>query len=77
MTTHTIDRATRDTARLEDIAFMADAGESLIGAAHRLGLSVNGLETWLRNRDRNDLAIRLRARDPLPNPTYSAKGKVK
>lgn len=40
-------------ARLEDLRFMADTGETLTGAAARLGLSANSLGRWLEKHDIN------------------------
>lgn len=57
---HNLDPATR----LEDLAWMADTGESAVGAAERLGVEHEALEKWLR---RHDLGLwhRLAARDPV------------
>lgn len=51
------------SARLEDLAYMAETGESLTGAAHRLGITPSGLEVWARRRAPDLLPV-LRARDP-------------
>jgi hypothetical protein len=49
--------------RLTDVRFMADTGESLTGAARRLGIKPNTLEAFLYDHDRDVLAT-LRAREP-------------
>ena len=46
----------RVTERLEDCRWMADTGESLDGAAERLGLTTATLEAFLRRYDRETLA---------------------
>ena len=51
---------------LEDIEFMADTGESLVGAAARLGLKRATLGTFLGRNGRHDLTRRLAARDSHP-----------
>ena len=55
--------AARIANRIEDLTWMADGGESLAGAAIRLGLTHRQLDRWLGEHDR-DLRTRLRARDP-------------
>lgn len=50
-------------ARLEDVRWMAETGESFTGAAARLGLKRDALENWLRRHDPETLA-RLIAREP-------------
>jgi hypothetical protein len=52
------------TARLEDLHFMAEHGESLIGAAHRLGISERALEMWLKRQGAEALTADLRSRNP-------------
>lgn len=57
-------------ARLEDIAFMADCGESLSGAASRLGIGVSGLEAWLKAHDAKHLTDALRVNEPRDHNRY-------
>lgn len=57
--------ARRSAERLEDLTFMAETGESFVGAAARLGVDANTLERWLERRKLSDLANRLHSRDPL------------
>jgi hypothetical protein len=52
------------THRLEDVAWMAATGESLTGAARRLGVTASGLEKWLDRRGRSDLTHALLAHEP-------------
>ena len=56
----------RHVAIAEDIAWMAEHGESAIGAARRLGMRADMFERWCRqHRDLlGDAWARLRARDP-------------
>lgn len=49
--------------RLEDCQWMAEHGESLSGAARRLGISRDALDTWLSNHDRDVLRV-LRGNEP-------------
>lgn len=59
--------AARNEARREDLTWLADTGESLTGAAQRLGMRPGSLETWCR-RHAPDLLQRLLAREPIdPN----------
>jgi hypothetical protein len=51
--------------RLEDCQWMAMHGETLTGAARRLGISRDGLEAWLRRHDPNLLRV-LSERDRWP-----------
>ena len=52
----------RDLAAVvEDVEDMAAAGESLAGAAARLGLKESTLKEYLRDAGRRDLTDRLRA----------------
>lgn len=51
--------------RLEDCRWMAEHGESLTGAAKRIGITTNALETWLRKHDPDTLRPLL-ARDVVP-----------
>lgn len=55
---------------IEDVEWMDQHGESLDGAAHRLGKTPNALERLLQRYGRHDLVARLRARNPI-NPTRS------
>ena len=43
--------AAANAARSEDLAFMAEAGETQEGAARRLGLNTRGLERWCNRHD--------------------------
>ena len=52
-------------ARIENCRFMADTGESLTGAAARLGITTSALESWLARNDHPTLLI-LAARDRMP-----------
>jgi transposase-like protein len=51
--------------RLEDCQWMAEHGESLTGAAQRLGIGRDGLEVWLRKHDRDTLRV-MAERDRWP-----------
>lgn len=51
--------------RIEDCRWMAAGGESLTGAAKRIGITTNALETWLRKHDPDTLRPLL-ARDVVP-----------
>lgn len=61
-----------NAARLEDLTFMIDNGESLQGAARRLGIKPKSLERWCELRGLNAEAATLRARDPKPQVDNSA-----
>lgn len=50
--------------RLEDVAFMAAHGESLSGAARRLGIGASALEAWLRRNGAPHLTDALRVNEP-------------
>jgi hypothetical protein len=50
-------------ARLEDLQFMVDTGETLTGACHRLGLNKEALDKWCRGNDCLNLYQRLQARE--------------
>lgn len=51
----------KDTAeRCEDLLWMATTGETLEGAAYRLGLSARGLEKWCHNNGMGHLLPILR-----------------
>jgi transposase-like protein len=52
-----------DAARLEDVAWMAETGETLSGAARRLGMEAESLAVWLRRRGAFDLCRTLRGRE--------------
>lgn len=43
------------TARAEDLAWMAETGETIPGAAHRLGISTDALEKWCDHNGHRDL----------------------
>lgn len=49
--------------RAEDVAFMADTGEHLTGAAARLGITRDALEAWCKTHAPDALA-QLRANEP-------------
>lgn len=67
------DKAAFDAARLEDLHFMAQTGESLNGAARRLGISERGLELWLTRHQAEALTAVLRSRNPRdPNASANA-----
>lgn len=57
--------AAQEAARLEDVRWMLETGESLTGAAARLGISPNALEKWLHRRNMHTEATVLRGRDPI------------
>lgn len=50
--------------RLEDLRWMAETGESVLGAAKRLGISRESLTTWCRRNDAMDIYDALRRRNP-------------
>lgn len=52
-------------SRLEDLTWMADTGESAVGAAARLGITRDALEKWCHNNDHDELYARLHRRDPV------------
>lgn len=59
------DNAERARAeRIEDLEWMAETGESLAGAAHRLGLTLSALEHFLSRAGRLDLRAVLVGRNP-------------
>jgi hypothetical protein len=49
---------------IEDVEWMAQTGESLLGAAHRLEVHPDTLERRLEREGRYDLANQMRARNP-------------
>jgi hypothetical protein len=51
-------------ARREDVLWMAETGESLSGAAKRLGIKVDALERWCDKNDMRDELRKLRSREP-------------
>ena len=55
----------RTEERLEDCRWMAECGEHLTGAANRLGITRNALDTWLRKYDPDTLRV-LTAREAMP-----------
>lgn len=60
-----------DADAIEDTQWMADAGESLEGAAARLGVTPSTLERYLERHGHRDLAATLRRRNrthPKGNP---------
>lgn len=59
----TIDWSTEINAdRLDNLRFLAATGESLEGAAQRLGITVASLDTWCRRHGHTDLYQQLAAR---------------
>lgn len=50
----------RNDERAEDLAWMAASGETLAGAAERLGISTDALTEWGRRFDQAELVGRLR-----------------
>lgn len=56
-------REQRNADRLEDVSWLAETGESLSGAAARLGLTNEALRQWCR-RFAPELAPILVAREP-------------
>lgn len=59
------------TARLEDLAWMVESGESAEGAAHRMGITTLSLERWARHYA-PELWTLLVARNPLPLDSLQA-----
>jgi hypothetical protein len=57
-------RRVRD-ARIEDLVFMAENGETVHGAARRLDISRSALDRFLLMNRRRDIWTRLTANDPL------------
>ncbi len=53
-------------ARLEDLQWLVDTGESFSGAAARIGIDERALERWLRKHNAAHLYAALRAREPVP-----------
>lgn len=51
---------------LEDVKWMADTGESLDGAAARIGIKPGSLKKNLSERGEHELLRQLRRRNPLP-----------
>lgn len=51
---------------------MYETGEHAIGAAARLGITVNALEKWCLRHDCNALFRRMFARNPQPIEEYAA-----
>ena len=64
----------RRAERLEDLAWMVETGETVEGAAHRLGLSQNALEKFA-GEHAPDLLRKLRERDVLPREAYGRRAK--
>ncbi len=54
--------------RVEDVEWMDAAGESLTGAAIRLGLDPSSLAKWLQRHHHRDLLERLQGREEELNP---------
>jgi transcriptional regulator with GAF, ATPase, and Fis domain len=57
-------RAESLKAREEDVLWMAETGESLSGAARRLGMTRDTLWQWLRRHGMRDVLDVLMAREP-------------
>ena len=53
-----------NTARREDVHFLAETGENTHGAAARLGINRDALESWCRRNGLNAEWEQLRRRDP-------------
>jgi hypothetical protein len=51
-------------ARREDLAFMAEMGECLTGAAKRLGITPGTLEDWCRKHDAREILALLLDHEP-------------
>lgn len=64
---------TRVYGRDEDLALMADAGETLDGAARRLGLAPKQLWKWCRRNGHDDLYERLASRQRKRDNQYTMK----
>ncbi len=57
---------TLTAARLEDLQWLVDTGESFSGAAARIGIDERALERWCYKHNARHLYLQLRAREPLP-----------
>ena len=64
----------RRLERLEDLAWMVETGETVEGAARRLGLSPNALEKFAVEHA-PDLLRQLRARDVLPRAALGLRAR--
>jgi hypothetical protein len=53
-------------ARAEDLAWMADTGETVTGAAKRLGISVETLEKWCARHGQMAVYRRLASHEDVP-----------
>lgn len=62
-------------ARAEDIAWMADTGESATGAARRLGISRGALEKFCRTHGLRTYYYRMADRDPRDHNTFKDNGR--
>ena len=62
--------------RTEDVQWMADNGESLAGAAQRLGLKPDSLMEWLKDNGMRDIGDRMRARDPIVDPARTEHARI-
>jgi hypothetical protein len=62
-------RSTAIPIHLEDVEWMADTGETWLGAASRLGVHPKTLERRLHRDGRYDLVTRLRSRETSTRPT--------
>lgn len=67
-------RVAAERARIEDLAWMAETGESLTGAARRIGLSRESLERWMRQRDLRDVLAQLQSREPYAGGWQNQNG---
>lgn len=61
-----IDRGDLNAARLEDLQWMHDTGETAEGAAARLGISLNALDKWCVRHDASHLFRTMRHRSSSP-----------
>lgn len=62
--------------RIEDLEWMAEHGESLIGAAARVGITESALEHFLVRNERRDVLEVLRRRNPRDDNRQTAPGAI-
>lgn len=68
--------ARRAAERTEDLLWMIETGESMVGAAARLGISPNSLQRWCHRRGLHEEAATLLARNPIdPDVDPSEAGR--
>lgn len=65
--------AEANAARLEDLTWMADTGETITGAATRLGLELKTLHKWCARHGHMHLYARLANREPDPRHHINPK----